>query len=523
MERRSRGDASPDTRSGPGKRKLGTISTAIPARMDRLPWAGIHWKVILGLGTVWILDGLEVTLIGSLAARLVEPGSGLPITEGQIGLAASIYILGACLGALFFGRLTDRWGRKKLFMLTLVVYCIATFATAFSVEPWMFFLCRFVTGAGIGGEYAAINSAVDELIPANYRGRVDILINGTYWLGATFGSFYSLFFLHTAWFSEGLGWRFALGVGALLGVVIIFVRRHVPESPRWLFIHGREDEADEIVEDIEEQVEEEKDEPLERVGRDEQITIHQRASIPFTEIAKTAFGKYPKRALLCLALFIGQAFLYNGITFNLGTLYQNYYGIDSGSAPLLLALFAIVNFLGALTLGPLFDRVGRKKMIAGTYIGSALVTVPLYFVFLNEVGGLWGFVVLLSLTFFIATAGASAAYLTVSEIFPMETRALAIAFFYAIGTGVGGIIGPLMFGNFIESGDRALVGMGFLIAAGVMAVGGIAEIFLGVDAEGQSLEDIAAPITAADPDAGHSSEMDQTPDVDQRPGTTKGG
>ena len=201
--------------------------------MDRLPWAGIHWKIIVGLGTVWILDGLEVTLIGSLAARLVEPGSGLPITEGQIGLAASIYIFGACLGALFFGRLTDKWGRKKLFMLTLVVYCVATFATAFAVEPWMFFICRFFTGAGIGGEYAAINSAVDELIPAHYRGRVDILINGTYWLGATFGSFYSLFFLNTAMFAENLGWRFALGVGALLGVVIIFVRRHVPESPRW--------------------------------------------------------------------------------------------------------------------------------------------------------------------------------------------------------------------------------------------------------------------------------------------------
>ena len=512
MERHPRGEASPATAtesgSGSGKRKrtLGTITTAVPARMDRLPWAGIHWKVVVGLGTVWILDGLEVTLIGSLAARLVEPGSGLPITEGQIGLAASIYILGACLGALFFGRLTDKWGRKKLFMLTLIVYCVATFATAFAVEPWMFFLCRFFTGAGIGGEYAAINSAVDELIPAYYRGRVDILINGTYWLGATFGSFYSLFFLNTAMFAENLGWRFALGVGALLGVVIIFVRRHVPESPRWLFIHGREDEADEIVEDIEEQVEEEKDEPLEDVGRDDEITIHQRKSIPFTEIAKTAFGKYPKRAVLCLALFIGQAFLYNGITFNLGTLYQNYYGIDAGSAPLLLALFAIVNFLGALILGPLFDRVGRKKMISGTYLGSALVTVPLYFVFVNETGGLWGFVALLSLTFFIATAGASAAYLTVSEIFPMETRALAIAFFYAIGTAIGGMIGPLLFGNFIESGDRTLVGLGFLLAAGIMAIGGIAEIVLGVDAEGESLEDIAAPITAADPDGEESGQ-----------------
>lgn len=487
------------------KRSMKTIETKVPARMDRLPWAGIHWKVIIGLGTVWILDGLEVTLIGSLAARLVEPGSGLPITEGQIGLAASIYILGAVLGALFFGRLTDKWGRKKLFIITLVVYCIATFATAFSVNAWIFFLCRFFTGAGIGGEYAAINSAVDELIPAYYRGRVDILINGTYWLGAAFGSFYSLFFLNTAMFSENMGWRYALGVGALLGVVIIFVRRHVPESPRWLFIHGREDEAEEIVGEIEDQVEDEKDEPLERVPDEDSLTIHQRESITLTEIAKTAFGKYPKRAILGLALFIGQAFLYNGITFNLGTLYQNFYGVSSGSAPLLMALFAGVNFAGALILGPLFDKVGRKIMISGTYLGSALATVPLYFVFMSEAGGLWGFVALLSLTFFIATAGASAAYLTVSEIFPMETRALAIAFFYAIGTGIGGIIGPLLFGNFVESGERGLVGMGFLIAAAIMAIGGITEIFLGVDAEGQSLEDIAAPMTAQDPDDGTGS------------------
>lgn len=480
--------------------ELGTISTAIPARMDRLPWGGFHWKVIVGLGAVWILDGLEVTLIGSLAARLVEPGSGLPITEGQIGLAAALYILGACLGALFFGRLTDRWGRKKLFFLTLVLYCVATLTTAFAVEPWMFFLCRFFTGAGIGGEYAAVNSAVDELIPARYRGRVDILINGTYWLGAAFGSFYSLFFLNTAMFAENLGWRFALAVGAVLGVVIILVRRHVPESPRWLFIHGRHDEAEEIVGELESRIGAEKSERLEKVGEDDEIVIHQRRSIPFREIAETAFGTYPKRAVLGLALFVGQAFLYNGITFNLGTLYQSFYGVSSGTAPLLLALFAIVNFLGALTLGPLFDKVGRKKMIAGTYLGSALMTVPLYFVFTSGAGGLAGFVVLLSLTFFIATAGASAAYLTVSEIFPMEMRALAIAFFYAIGTGLGGIVGPLLFGNFIESGDRSLVGLGFLLAAAIMAIGGIAELVLGVDAEGHSLEDIAAPMTAEAPD-----------------------
>jgi len=473
-----------------------TIETRIPARMDRLPWAGFHWKVLLGLGTVWILDGLEVTLIGSVAARLVEPGSGLPITEGQIGLAASIYVFGACLGALFFGRMTDIFGRKKLFMLTLAVYCVATFATAFAVAPWMFFVARFFTGAGIGGEYAAINSAVDELIPAKYRGRVDILINGTYWAGACFGSFFALFFLNEAMFSTGLGWRLAFGVGAALGIVIVFLRKSVPESPRWLFIHGREKEAETIVGGIEERVVDSTGEELDTP--EQTLRIHQRGTIPFTEIAKTAFGKYPKRALLGLALFVGQAFLYNGITFNLGTLYEKYYGVSSSTVPLLMALFAAVNFVGALVLGPLFDTVGRKKMITGTYLGSALATVPLYFVFMHQTGGLWGFVVMLSLTFFIATAGASAAYLTVSEIFPMETRALAIAFFYAVGTGLGGIIGPALFGQFVESGDRGLVGAGFLIAAAVMAVGGVAELLFGVDAEGKSLEDIAAPISAGE-------------------------
>jgi MFS family permease len=167
--------------------ELGTVTTSVPSRLDRLPWSRFHWRVVIGLGSAWVLDGLEVTMVGNVAARLTEQGSGLEISDAQIGLAAAIYVAGACLGALFFGQLTDRFGRKKLFMITLALYLVATAATAFAFAPWYFFITRFLTGAGIGGEYAAVNSAVDELIPARARGRVDLAINGSYWLGAAVG------------------------------------------------------------------------------------------------------------------------------------------------------------------------------------------------------------------------------------------------------------------------------------------------------------------------------------------------
>jgi MFS family permease len=477
-----------------------TIETNIPARLDRLPWSSFHWRVVIGLGAVWILDGLEVTIVGSIASRLTEDGSGIDIGAGGIGTAAAIYVTGACVGALFFGQLTDRFGRKKLFLITLAVYVVATVATAFAWTAWFLYLCRFFTGAGIGGEYSAINSAIDELIPARVRGRVDLIINGSYWLGAAAGSGLAIFLLSSV-FPKDVGWRLAFALGAVLGLAILVVRRHVPESPRWLFIHGQEDEAERIVRSIEQTAEREADEPLEEV--DDTLEIRQRESIPFRTIGATAFKLYPKRAILGVALFVGQAFIYNGITFNLGTLYSTFYGISSSFVPVFLVIFALANFTGPLLLGRLFDTVGRIPMIAGTYIGSAAVGVVLAILFAGHAAhSPWVFQALICATFFLASAGASAAYLTVSEIFPMETRALAIAFFYAVGTGLGGIIGPLLFGEMIATNNRTWVMLAFLIGSGVMALGGIAEIFLGVRAEQTSLENIAKPLTAEEAEEG---------------------
>ena len=472
------------------------VTTQIPARLDRLPWSRFHWMVVIGLGTVWILDGLEVTIVGAVAARLTEAGSGIELSAGQIGMAAAFYVAGACSGALFFGQLTDRLGRKRLFILTLCVYIAATVATAFAFAPWYFFLCRFITGAGIGGEYAAINSAIDELIPARVRGRVDLIINGTFWAGAALGAVLSIFLLNTDIFPADLGWRLAFGMGALLGLAIMIVRRHVPESPRWMFIHGREEEAERLVDEIEEEVERETGESL--PAPSESIVVRQRAAIPFREIAAVAFKRYPRRSVLCLALFVGQAFLYNAITFDLGTILSEFFDVASGAVPYFLVIFAVGNFLGPITLGRLFDTVGRRPMISGCYLASAASGVLLGVLLQADALDKWSFIALVGVTFFFASAGASSAYLTVSEIFPMETRALAIAFFYAIGTAVGGITGPLLFGYLIDTGELGPVAIGFFIGATAMATGGIAELLFGVEAAGRSLEDIARPLTAED-------------------------
>ncbi|HEV7882382.1 MAG TPA: MFS transporter [Solirubrobacteraceae bacterium] len=475
--------------------RFGTIRTQIPGRLDRLPWSRFHWRIVAGLGTVWVLDGLEVTIVGSIGARLTEPGSGISMTTAGIGLAAALYVAGACCGALFFGQLTDRFGRKRLMILTLAVYICATVLTAFAFAPWYFFLCRFLTGAGIGGEYAAINSAIDELIPARNRGQVDITINGSYWVGSAVGGLAALAFLDTALFPQGVGWRLSFAVGAVLGLAILLVRRTVPESPRWLFIHGREAEAERIVDEVEQAVRAQTHRELAPPAA--AITVRQRASIPFREIARVALRFYPKRVILGLALFVGQAFLYNAVTFNLGTMLSTFYGVASATVPAFIIIFAVGNFLGPLLLGRLFDTVGRKPMIAGTYLVSATLTVLLGILLVN--GGLtqWSFIALVGITFFFASAGASAAYLTVSEIFPMETRALAIALFYAVGTGAGGIVGPLIFGNLITGGQSA-VAVGFFIGAAVMAIGGAAALLFGVRAERMPLENIAKPLTVVD-------------------------
>jgi MFS family permease len=492
--------------------QTGTIETNIPARLDRLPWAKFHWLIIVGLGTAWILDGLEVTMVGSVASRLTSSGSGTGLTTADIGIAGAIYVVGSCTGALFFGQMCDRFGRKKLFMITLAIYIASTVVTAFTFAPWFFFMARFFTGTGIGGEYAAINSAIDELIPARVRGRVDLAINGSYWLGSIAGSGAALFFL-SAIFSNFLGWRLAFGVGAVIGIAVLFVRRSVPESPRWLFIHGREEEAERIVDGIETDIEHQTDQELSEPDRS--ITVRQRTTIPFREIARVAFQDYPKRSILCLALFIGQAFIYNGITFNLGTLMSTFFGVSAAIVPVFLIIYAVGNFTGPLLLGRLFDTVGRKPMISGTYLGSAVLSVVLAGLFFSGVLNSASFIIVVVAVFFLASSGASAAYLTASEIFPMETRALAIAFFYAIGTAVGGISGPLLFGKLIATTDKGPVAIAFLIGAAVMAVGGIAELLFGVKAEGQQLEDIAKPLTAADEGSAEGSDRDAgSPSVD---------
>jgi MFS family permease len=455
--------------------------------------------IVIGLGTVWILDGLEVTIVGSISARLTEPGSGIAMDASKIGTAAAFYVAGACIGALFFGQLTDRFGRKKLFLITLGVYIAATIATAFAFAPWYLYLTRFFTGAGIGGEYAAINSAIDELIPARVRGRVDLIINGSYWVGAAIGAVGSLVLLDTSIFATDFGWRLAFGIGALFGFGILIVRRHVPESPRWLFIHGRDEEAEALVDKIEAEVREDTGQQL--AEPEHEIEVRQRKTIPLTEIARTAFKSYPERTTLGLALFVGQAFLYNAITFDLGTILSTYFGIGSGSVPFYIGIWALANFLGPLTLGRLFDTVGRKPMISGTYLISGVLGAVIGILIASGSGlsgelTTWSFMALLMVTFFIASAGASSAYLTVSEIFPMETRALAIAFFYAVGTAVGGIAGPLLFGHLINSGDPSTLAIGFYIGAVVMVIGGVAELIFGVRAEQTPLEQIATPLTA---------------------------
>jgi MFS family permease len=496
--------------NGNGAEEAATIETRIPARLDRLPWSQFHWMIVIGLGTVWILDGLEVTIVSSISGRLIEKGSGLTLDASQIGTAAAFYVAGACLGALFFGQLTDRFGRKKLFLITLGVYIAATVATAFAFSPLYFFAARFFTGAGIGGEYAAINSAIDELIPARVRGRVDLIINGSYWVGSAAGAVAAIALLDTALFAADVGWRLAFILGATLGVGILLVRRHVPESPRWLFTHGREEEAEAIVTEIEEQVREQTGEELPEAG--ESIVVHPRERTPFSEIARTAFSTYPRRTILGLSLFVGQAFLYNAVTFDLGTLLTEFFEVGSGAIPLYIALFAVSNFLGPLTLGRLFDTVGRKPMVTFTYLSSALVTAALGFALVGGNLTTWSFMAFVMVIFFLASAGASSAYLTVSEIFPMETRALSIAFFYAVGTAAGGIAGPLLFGHLINTGSQDKVAIGFFIGAAVMALGGIAELFFGVKAEQKPLEEVAEPLTAVE-----GEEAEKAPDREKVP------
>ena len=473
-----------------------TVTTDLPARLDRLPWSRWHWTIVIGLGTVWILDGLEVTVVGNIASRLSEPGSGLPITSGEItGIAAALYVAGACSGALFWGRLTDKWGRKKLFMITLAVYLAATALTSVAFDSWWFFAFRFLTGFGIGGEYAAINSAIDELIPAEYRGRVDLIINGSFWLGAVGGSLLSIVALNTDLFAMNVGWRLTFALGAVLALVILLVRRHVPESPRWLLIHGRDEEAERIVSSIERRIEEEKGEPLPKAQGE--ITIHQRRSVTFLEIGRTVFSRYRRRAILGFALFIGQAFLYNAITFGFGAILTTFFDVPSGDTGYYFAVIALGNFCGPLLLGRLFDTVGRRVMISSTYLISGVLLFGTAWLFDQGALSAGTLTACWCAVLFFASAGASSAYLTVSEVFPMETRAMSIAFFYALGTAAGGISGPLLFADLTGTGKVGDTVLAFQIGAALMCLAGLVAAALAVRAERRSLEDIARPLTAA--------------------------
>ncbi|HUN35392.1 MAG TPA: MFS transporter [Trebonia sp.] len=483
----------------------GTVTTQVPSRLDRLPWSRWHWMIVCGLGAVWILDGLEVTIVGNISTQISKPGSGLHVTTAQIsGLAAALYVAGACVGALLFGYLTDRFGRKKLFMITLGTYLAATALTAASFAPWWFFLFRFLTGLGIGGEYAAINSAIDELIPSRHRGLIDIVINGTYWAGAAAGALLTV--PATSDLAVDIGWRLCFGVGVVLGTAVLLVRRNVPESPRWLFIHGRNREAEGLVDGIEQRVEKDTGRPLPAPARS--ITIRQRKTIGFITIAKTMFTLYPRRTILGFSLFVGQAFLYNAITFGFAQILQTFFGVKT-SPGYYFAVIAVGNLLGPLLLGRLFDTVGRKPMIAGTYILSGILLLITAVVFDA------GYLTAITMTacwcgvLFFASAGASSAYLTVSEVFPMETRAMAIAFFYAIGTGAGGISGPLLFSSLVSTGRVFDTAIAFVIGASLMIIAGLVEIFLGVKAERRSLEDIAQPLTAAEAQHQETSETRQ--------------
>ncbi len=468
--------------------------TDVPARLDRLPWSGFHRLVVAALGITWILDGLEVTLAGSVAAAL-QTSPRLHLSAEQVGLTGSAYLIGAVLGSLFFGHLTDRLGRKKLFNVTLGVYLLATAATAFSWNYESFLFFRFVTGAGIGGEYSAINSAIQELIPARLRGRTDLAINGSFWVGAAAGALVSVPLLDPNLFGADLGWRLAFGSGALLGLFILYLRRFLPESPRWLMIHGRDGEAHDVVSEIERRVT--AGTQIELAPVEAKLSLGDPHQLTLASVARTLLKNYPGRTTLGVVLMASQAFIYNAIFFTYALVLTKFYGVAADRVGLYILPFALGNFLGPLLLGPLFDTLGRKIMISATYSLAGIL--------LAVTGQLfeWGLLdatsqtVLWTIVFFFASAAASAAYLTVGESFPLEVRALTIALFYAFGTLLGGVGGPWLFGILIEGGGRTPIVWGYFLGAALMVVAALVELRLGVKAERKSLEEVAPPLSSA--------------------------
>jgi MFS family permease len=471
----------------------GVIETDIPSRLDSLHWSGFHTRVVTALGITWILDGLEVTLAGALSGALKE-SPALRFTNFDVGFANSAYLAGAVIGALGFGWLTDRIGRKKLFFITLALYLTATAATALSWSVASYALFRFLTGAGIGGEYTAINSTIQELVPARYRGWTDLVINGSFWIGAAMGAVAAIVLLDPQLIGPDLGWRLAYLTGACLGLMVFVMRLWIPESPRWLMIHGQPERAHEIVAEIERSV----------IGKDQEqqvwpkIKLKMRSHTPLAEVAYTLFHVYRQRSLVGLALMIAQAFFYNAIFFTYALVLTDFFGIASNQVGWYLLPFAAGNFLGPLLLGRLFDTLGRRTMITLTYGVSGVLLALSGYLFAIGVLSAQTQTIAWMVIFFFASPAASAAYLTVSETFPLEVRALAIALFYAIGTGIGGVAGPALLGALIDTGSRNSVFAGYLLGSALMiAAAGIAWRYA-IAAERQPLESVARPLAVVE-------------------------
>ncbi|MBV8096249.1 MAG: MFS transporter [Acetobacteraceae bacterium] len=471
------------------------IATDVPARLDRLPWCRFHWLVICALGITWILDGLEVTLVGSLSAAIAQ-SPVLRLSTAQVGLTASAYLAGAVLGALFFGWLTDRLGRKKLFSITVLIYLIATLASGLAWNFWSFGLFRFFTGAGIGGEYAAVNATIQELIPARRRGFTDLVVNGSFWLGAALGALGAVVVLDPRLLPPEIGWRLAFVIGGAIGFVILLLRRFIPESPRWLMTHGRPEEAAQVVAEIEQRVAGETGRPLPEI-RGKPLLLRTDVRSWFMASVHALFAQYVRRTILGVALMAAQAFCYNAVLFTYALMLTRFYDIPSGNVGLFILPFAIGNFLGPLVLGRLFDTVGRRTMITITYALSGILMALTGWLFAAGLLTAVQQTAAWTAIFFVASAAASSAYLTVGESFPLEIRAVAISLFYAFGTAVGGIAGPAIFGALIESGERTQILWGYLLGGGLMIAAAAVEAALGVAAERRPLEEVAPPLSAA--------------------------
>ena len=471
------------------------IETDLPGRLDRLPWGRFHTLIVAALGITWLLDGLEVTLAGAVASAL-KASHVLKFSNADVGIGGSAYIAGAVVGALGFGWLTDRLGRRKLFFITLFLYVAATAATAFSWDLASFVLFRFLTGAGIGGEYTAINSTIQEFTPARVRGWTDLAINGTFWVGAALGAAGSIVLLDPGMLPPDYGWRACFLIGAILGLAILFMRMWVPESPRWLITHNRVDEAKEIVEGIEAKFREHgvtlSTDPI------KPLRLHVRNHTKLSEVFQSLFHSHRRRSLVGLTLMTAQAFFYNAIFFTYALVLTEFYHVPGDRIGWYVLPFAAGNFLGPLVLGRLFDVLGRRKMIAFTYgMSGILLTISGY---MFEQGMLTSTTQTISwmVIFFFASSAASSAYLTVSETFPLEIRALAIAIFYAFGTALGGIAGPALFGRLIDTHQRGAVFTGYLIGSALMMLAAVVAGVWGVSAERKSLEEVARPLSSAE-------------------------